>query len=59
MKPAPARAPSIALIAGEHSGDLLGGALIQALQTRIPNARFFGVTGERMQAAGCEAIGSI
>lgn len=59
MKAAPTRAPSIALIAGEHSGDLLGGALIHALQSRLPNARFFGVTGERMQAAGCESIGSI
>lgn len=59
MKPAPSSAPCIALIAGEHSGDLLGGALIQALQARLPQARFFGVTGERMQAAGCESIASI
>ena len=48
-----------ALIAGEASGDLLGGALIPALRARFPGARFSGVTGPRMQAAGCESLASI
>ncbi len=48
-----------ALIAGEASGDLLGGALIPALRARFPGARFSGVTGPRMRAAGCETIASI
>ncbi len=48
-----------ALIAGEASGDLLGGALITALRARFPDARFSGVTGPRMRDAGCESIASI
>lgn len=48
-----------ALIAGEASGDLLGGALIPALRARFPDARFSGVTGPRMQQAGCETVASI
>jgi lipid-A-disaccharide synthase len=53
------RPPLIAVIAGELSGDLLGGALIEALRQRHPQARFYGVAGPRMLAAGCEAIASI
>lgn len=48
-----------ALIAGEASGDLLGGALIPALRARFPDARFSGVTGPRMLEAGCESLASI
>lgn len=47
-------APRIALIAGEASGDLLGGGLIEALRERFPQATFAGVGGERMRAAGME-----
>jgi lipid-A-disaccharide synthase len=48
-------APTLAIIAGEASGDQLGGALIEALSRRWPKARLVGVGGERMQAAGFEA----
>jgi lipid-A-disaccharide synthase len=51
-------APCIALVAGEASGDLLGAALIDALRERLPGAQFVGLAGERMRAAGCEALGS-
>lgn len=47
--------PLIVLVAGETSGDNLGAQLIAALRQRIPQARFAGIAGPRMIAAGCEA----
>jgi lipid-A-disaccharide synthase len=47
-------APAFGLVAGEASGDNLGGPLIRALAEREPGARFFGVAGPRMVEAGCE-----
>jgi len=49
-----AKAPFIVLVAGETSGDNLGGKLIEALRLRLPDARFAGIAGPRMIAAGCE-----
>jgi len=48
-------APAFGLVAGEASGDNLGGPLIRALAARAPAARFFGVAGPRMAEAGCES----
>jgi len=50
-----ASSPLIVLVAGETSGDNLGAHLIEALRARLPSARFAGVPGPRMLAAGCEA----
>lgn len=47
--------PIFALLAGEDSGDLLGAELIEALRANHPNAKFVGVGGPRMRAAGLEA----
>lgn len=53
------RGLKIALVAGEISGDLLGGALVAALRERLPDAQFYGVTGAQMDAAGCHSVASI
>lgn len=45
----------IAVIAGEESGDQLGGDLLAALRRRHPGARFVGIGGKRMQAQGLES----
>jgi lipid-A-disaccharide synthase len=46
--------PLFVLIAGEASGDLLGADLIAALRAKIPSARFTGVGGPKMAAAGMD-----
>jgi lipid-A-disaccharide synthase len=46
----------IGIVANEPSGDLLGAALVRELKARVPDARFVGVAGPQMQAAGCETL---
>ncbi len=52
---APSGALSFAMVAGEVSGDLLAGLLIQGLQSHWPKARGFGIGGPRMRSLGFEA----
>ena len=46
--------PTIALVAGEASGDQLGAALIGEFRKHHPAAVFVGIGGERMHAAGMD-----
>src|SRR5580765_2877290 len=52
---ATAGALRVGVVAGEHSGDQLGAALIAALRERVPQLTCFGVAGPKMIAAGCES----
>jgi len=55
VRPDAAAPLRVAIVAGEHSGDTLGAALIAALRARVPDLECFGVAGPKMVAAGCEA----
>ena len=46
---------TIGIVAGEASGDALAATLIHAVRARIPQVRFAGIAGPKMQAAGCDA----
>lgn len=45
----------LALVAGETSGDLLAGLLLDGVRERWPAAQAFGIGGPQMQARGFEA----
>ncbi len=45
---------TIALVAGEASGDQLGAALIRAIRLKKPETRFVGIGGPLMASAGME-----
>ena len=50
-----AEAPRLALVAGEASGDLLGGLLLQGLRQRWPEMSSVGIGGARMAAQGFQS----
>ena len=43
---------SVALVAGEVSGDMLAGRLLAGLRPHLPDARFHGIGGPRMMEQG-------
>lgn len=47
---------TVAIVAGEPSGDLLGAMLVAAVKRLEPGVRFVGVAGPRMQAVGVETL---
>jgi lipid-A-disaccharide synthase len=47
---------TIAMVAGEASGDLLGSHLMEALKQADPGVRFTGIGGPRMQSAGMQIM---
>lgn len=46
------RQPSIALVAGESSGDLLGSRLLSGVRERLPDVRLSGIGGQHMIEQG-------
>jgi lipid-A-disaccharide synthase len=50
-----ATAPRFAMVAGEASGDLLAGLLLEGLRARWPDLRAEGIGGPKMAAQGFEA----
>lgn len=46
----------VMIVAGDPSGDVYGGALAQALRTRRPGIRLFGMGGPHMRKAGVRIL---
>lgn len=47
---------TIAIVAGEASGELLGSLLMDAIKQALPDVRFIGIGGPKMQAVGMDVL---
>lgn len=52
----PSSSPLVWILAGEASGDVLGARLMHELRARVPDMRFAGVGGVRMQEEGLVSL---
>jgi lipid-A-disaccharide synthase len=50
---------NILLVAGEHSGDSLGGELIRSLKQKNSSLQFFGIGGDQMKSEGLDSLADI
>ena len=48
--------PKIAIVAGEASGDLLGGHLMRALKAQASDLTFIGIAGPKMMEQGAKSL---
>jgi len=46
----------MAMVAGETSGDLLAGLMLQGVRAQWPSAQLYGIGGPRMEAQGFKAL---
>jgi lipid-A-disaccharide synthase len=56
LSKAPDGAFSMAMVAGETSGDLLAGLMMQGIRAQWPHANLYGIGGPRMHAQGFNAL---
>ena len=53
------RPKRVLLVAGEASGDLHGGALVQALRSQQPDVTVVGVGGDHLRSSGMEVLADV
>lgn len=52
----PRRPPSLVVVAGEPSGDVLGASVVREIRSRRPDLEVFGLGGDELACAGAELL---